>query len=469
MKLRRTLARIISCATPVAMLIIILTMQADLARRNREAAASDAFAAHAENDLFHEAGAVRGDPRFDALAVGIKTGPEVAATRIPIQLLTFIHRVRNFVLIGSEHDFRIGAHLTVYDVVSDARRIEQKNSKDGEAIRKAALDRNILSTARQPSIGDITTSLVPDWDSPGWKNDAKKNIPGFRKLYESYPHADWYMMIDDDTFVFLDNLMDFLDSMNPSTPIYAGRANAFVGCDGVQKHGEGPPFAHGGSGIILSRKAMELLMSSYETCIQKYSSCWAGDIRVGLCMRDLKVNLTTNSGFNGGPPDSFLHWPVDPCAKPFTFHHLRPAKMQDLLNLESAAESRLNTSDNSTGGITFARVYHTQPEAVGNATEWEIDTNRPGADWKTIIGADARYCQDQCRAEAECRAFSWVPKMKDKDLERGLNENANTAPSKDAAGNTLGQCWLKRSTRGREYLAGAVSGVFPERYACNSK
>ncbi|KAJ3351062.1 hypothetical protein HDU83_009253 [Entophlyctis luteolus] len=282
MKLRRTLARIISCATPVAMLIIILTMQADLARRNREAAASDAFAAHAENDLFHEAGAVRGDPRFDALAVGIKTGPEVAATRIPIQLLTFIHRVRNFVLIGSEHDFRIGAHLTVYDVVSDARRIEQKNSKDGEAIRKAALDRNILSTARQPSIGDITTSLVPDWDSPGWKNDAKKNIPGFRKLYESYPHADWYMMIDDDTFVFLDNLMDFLDSMNPSTPIYAGRANAFVGCDGVQKHGEGPPFAHGGSGIILSRKAMELLMSSYETCIQKYSSCWAGDIRVGL-------------------------------------------------------------------------------------------------------------------------------------------------------------------------------------------
>ncbi|KAJ3078901.1 hypothetical protein HK100_010568, partial [Physocladia obscura] len=213
-----------------------------------------------------------------------------------------------------------------------------------------------------------------------------------------------------------------------------GRGNAFVGCDGVKKHGDGPAFAHGGSGIILSRKAMSLLMQNYEPCLQKYSTCWAGDIRVSLCMRDLSIYLTTNVGFNGGSPDAYLFWPENACAKPFTFHHLKPKKMQGLLELTLYG-----------GQITFGEVFQGE-KAWGNASSWEEDVYRPGFDWKTILDVEAIYCRDLCEKELECVSFTWVPK--------DIGEEHNS-------GNGKGQCWTKKTMRPGEFRRGARSGVFP--------
>ena len=73
--------------------------------------------------------------------------------------------------------------------------------------------------------------------------------------------------------------------MDSSLPYYFGSATVFVGCDGVTEFGSGPEFAHGGSGILLSKAAMRLMMRNIDTCIEKYKDCWAGDVRVALCLR----------------------------------------------------------------------------------------------------------------------------------------------------------------------------------------
>ncbi|KAJ3218900.1 hypothetical protein HDU67_003539 [Dinochytrium kinnereticum] len=90
--------------------------------------------------------------------------------------------------------------------------------------------------------------LVPDNESRGWKLDAHKNLPAFRLLHNRYPKADWYIMIDDDTYLFVENVHAMLSKMDPSHPWYLGAANA-------------------------------------------------GDVRTALCLRDKNIYVTNTPGF----------------------------------------------------------------------------------------------------------------------------------------------------------------------------
>ncbi|KAJ3016416.1 UNVERIFIED_CONTAM: hypothetical protein HDU68_012227 [Siphonaria sp. JEL0065] len=191
-------------------------------------------------------------------------------------MLTFMSRVKNFLLIGSNGNLVLGQHWTIHDVVTDSLHTVSGFSNTSD------IDAQVLKIAKHPDIKNPDGSIVPNIQSSGWKNDANKNLPGLKKLYETYPDANWFMMIDDDTYVFVDNLVDYLSTLDPQTPYYIGRANSFVGCAGIVNHGDGPEFAHGGSGYVVSKKAMSMLLDGYNACIEKHSSCWAGDIRVAL-------------------------------------------------------------------------------------------------------------------------------------------------------------------------------------------
>ena len=59
-------------------------------------------------------------------------------------------------------------------------------------------------------------SSKPDENSQGWLTDAHKNLPGFRELYRRFPKAEWYIMIDDDTYLFKHNLLHFLNGYDSS-------------------------------------------------------------------------------------------------------------------------------------------------------------------------------------------------------------------------------------------------------------
>jgi hypothetical protein len=141
----------------------------------------------------------------------------------------------------------------------------------------------------------LSLGVIVDKKSLGWKSDAHKNLPGFKLLYDAHPNADWFIMLDDDTFMLFENLVDYLDENfpDPDAQIYLGNPNRFIGCDGVTKMGKGPGFAHGGSGIVLSRGAMRVLVANIDACISRYKTCWAGDVRTALCLRDNDIRLET--------------------------------------------------------------------------------------------------------------------------------------------------------------------------------
>ncbi|KAJ3223581.1 hypothetical protein HK099_000931, partial [Clydaea vesicula] len=194
---------------------------------------------------------------------------------------------------------------------------------------------------------------TPGEKTEGWKMDAHKNLPGFVQLYNKIPEADWYIMLDDDTYMFFGNLDVLLKKYNPNHDHYFGTGTLFNGCDGVTKFGEGPEFAHGGSGIVISRSAMKKMVKNSKKCIKQYRDCWAGDVRTSLCLRDQGILLKSLPGFNNFTPDKF------------TFN-----------------------------------IYDKK-------NEYELDLNRKGNDFKNLYCSTANLCQKICTEHQSCVAWTF--------------------------------------------------------------
>jgi hypothetical protein len=242
------------------------------------------------------------DPKFNNLAVAVKTGKEVAAARVPIQMVTFLQRVQNVMIIGSEPRVSVGGmevvdvYTGLYDRAPSMSRSQNglalHNNSVGTTNKENSSSRNGIQHKSPPSpraptaprlqrrtgtdhrLLDGEDAVVQDINSKGWQRDAHKNLPGFRKLVTKYPDADWYIMIDDDTYLFVDGLHAYLSTLKPTDMHYLGVANVFTGCDGIREFGKGPYFAHGGSGIVISKAAMTRMMRGLDNCIIKYKDCW---------------------------------------------------------------------------------------------------------------------------------------------------------------------------------------------------
>lgn len=259
------------------------------------------------------------------VVIGIKTGHEVAAKRL--QKLrqsgwySVGHDVPNMMVISDSHDDALGV----------------------VGVKEYAQD--ILRNG--------TETLPQHWfERSGWRGDKDKNLPALHLLKRVFPGKKWYLLLDDDTYILLENfaryvLRDALDHR----PIYTGKVFYISRCGGFMKDGtwaanRSEPkglFAHGGSGIVVNGKAMEMLFPNIVRCIRDYSSCWAGDMQVGLCMRRSGVQLRKHGGSTSYELHFIPFWPSKALSdrryisrwksmeEPITFHKI-PEEEQILLS-----------------------------------------------------------------------------------------------------------------------------------------
>jgi hypothetical protein len=204
-----------------------------------------------------------------------------------------------------------------------------------------------------------------------------------------------------------------------------------VGCDNVKHFGDGPLFAHGGSGIILSRAALDKVMPILDTCIKRYKPCWAGDIKTALCMRDAGILLTEcpNYIFNRDPPNGEFQFPKDACLRPITFHHLLPAQIQKLYDLEMELDA---DKDILNYGNTFAD-WNEEADGV------IVSGNRQGYDYNNDTANSDVECMERCKQEKRCMAFTYIYD---------------------------GLCWLKEGISALEHDSNSVTGHFGIKYRC---
>lgn len=212
----------------------------------------------------------------DDVVVGVKTGHEVAAQRL-LKLRTSgwwsVGRdVPNMLVVGDQDDDALGI----------------------VGLRSYGIE--LLSADNATGL-----SVMPrHWfDKSGWHGDKDKNLPAFHLLRSVFPGKKWYILLDDDTYIFLDNFARYIseDGLD-ERPIYTGKVFFIARCGGFGHDGsllankaEKGLFAHGGSGIILNHHAMNAMYTSVPTCMREYSSCWAGDMQVGLCLRRHNIRV----------------------------------------------------------------------------------------------------------------------------------------------------------------------------------
>ncbi|KAJ3025010.1 UNVERIFIED_CONTAM: hypothetical protein HDU68_007558 [Siphonaria sp. JEL0065] len=374
--------------------------------------------------------------KAENIAFALKTGSETAASRAAIQLLTFLKHAKNVLVVAEATGFRVG-DLDLDDVYTNVYQAAKERIKVAAAL--AARNNETAKILARRALNSDQVIAGQNVKTKGWTLDAHKNLPALHLLHERFPKAEWYVMFDDDSFVYIDNLEEYLSTLDPDEPHYIGQSNRFKGCDGVKVFGQGPRFAQGGAGIVISRGAMKAIASILDGCILRYKTCWAGDIRVGLCMRDAGILVKHKDGFFGIPPNANFQFPNDPCTKPFVFHHSLPHQIQSLYDLQSSK------NDLTTKTVTMADIYHhihfRDPRSKHTFQELRMQNNtdvRGKAINYRNVGTP-QECLEICEGLiGECVGWTWD----------GMT------------------CWTKNGPGKMETKEGMWGGVLAERYVC---
>lgn len=296
------------------------------------------------------------------VVIGIKTGHEVAEKRLN-KLRTFgwwsVGRdVPNFLVISDADDPVLGT------VSIKPYGLQLLDSLNASTILNSVANGNSTSTSHhiQPIFKNNSQNkqLLPKhwFEKSGWRGDKDKNLPAFHLLRTFFPGKKWYLLLDDDTYIFLENFARFTlqDGMD-SVPVYTGKVFYISRCGGFARDGRwianhSEPrgmFAHGGSGIVMNRLAIDAMYPNIASCILRYSSCWAGDMQVGLCLRRAGVMVRRLGPRRGFEKHFIPFWPSKALSdrryssrwksadEPITFHKIPDKEMRIMSGLERRA------------------------------------------------------------------------------------------------------------------------------------
>lgn len=276
---------------------------------------------------------------------GIKTGHEVANARLE-KLRTkgwwSVGRdVPNVIVVSDVDDVQLGVvGVKKYglDLLKDFQKTSLTNGTHHDGAGPVSADH---------------LDLPSHWfDRSGWRGDKDKNLPALHLMKSAFPDKKWYLLLDDDTYIFLENFARYIleDGMNDK-PVYTGKVFYISRCGGFARDGtfeanKSEPkgmFAHGGSGIIINRRAMDAMYPIVGQCIRDYHSCWAGDMQVGLCLRKAGVMIRRLGRRRLFERHFIPFWPSKALAdrrysqrwkseeEPLTFHKI-PEKEQELMS-----------------------------------------------------------------------------------------------------------------------------------------
>ncbi|XP_059431237.1 uncharacterized protein LOC132164703 [Corylus avellana] len=119
-----------------------------------------------------------------------------------------------------------------------------------------------------------------------------------RTIMELFRQGDknvrWYVMADDDTVLFVDNLVGVLAKYNHSKYYYIGSNSECV----KSNFDFSFDMAFGGAGYALSYPLVEALAAKLDACIERYPYLYVSDFMLHSCLADLGVPLTHHKGFH---------------------------------------------------------------------------------------------------------------------------------------------------------------------------
>lgn len=285
----------------------------------------------------------------DRLFLMLKTGATTFWKRMPIHAYTTLTRVPHFAIYSDHPDSIAG-----YEVIDILANTSQEYM-DGEDFRLYRQQQKLRDLHNQVDFGTMKLD-------GGWALDKYKNIPMLQHAWDTDPTRDWYVFIDDDTYVFFDTMMAWLKELDHTEPLYMGSPTSV----------KGVTFAHGGSGVVLSQGAMKAMFEDaeiadgFDSLQHEYeehtASVCCGDYMVAKVLLDkaeVKLSMTSASKYpyiarkiQGEPLTTLKFFQDNWCQPITTFHHLSNRDIELLWQYERSKGPEFRKH------ITYQDLYH---------------------------------------------------------------------------------------------------------------
>lgn len=172
----------------------------------------------------------------------------------------------------------------------------------------------------------------------GWDLDKYKFLHMVIRTWEMRPGREWYVFAEADTYIFWPNLVHWLrNKVDPRDQLYIGSV-ALI---------NDYPFAHGGSGYVISGKLMEKLVAIPDLAA-KYDAMapneCCGDLLISMAAQEAGTKVKqVHPMFNGEKPNTLPfgngHW----CEPLMTLHHVNSEEVSALWNFEQTRIKKVNT------------------------------------------------------------------------------------------------------------------------------
>lgn len=175
--------------------------------------------------------------------------------------------------------------------------------------------------------------------SAGWDLDKYKFLNIIERTWRMRPGMEWYVFAEADTYIFWPNLVTWLRSkQNPQEKLYLGSVTMIAGF----------PFAHGGSGYVISGVLLKDLIENNPGLPEAYGDqtkqVCCGDLLIGLAIKDKEGVEMSNAHpmFNGEKPVTLPFGPGHWCEPIFTAHHMNSEEISAVWQYEQTRKERVN-------------------------------------------------------------------------------------------------------------------------------
>jgi hypothetical protein len=261
-------------------------------------------------------------PGAENVLVMLKTGATEIYEKLPTHFVTLFKCTPHYMVFSDlAQDY---ADFPIRDAIAPVSKQFREHHEDFTLYRK------LQQYQRQ---GQDTSKLKGDG---GWKLDKWKFLPMLFEAFETAPpQIEWFVMMEADTSVSWTNLLQWLKTMDPNVPYYLGSQNTMGDTT----------FAHGGSGIILSRQAARQLQQKRdEEGKEAYNRRWeeetaascCGDEIVARTLLEADVPLTMAWPLIQGETVATVdftknHW----CTPAISWHHVTPLEIDTLWQFQA--------------------------------------------------------------------------------------------------------------------------------------
>jgi hypothetical protein len=123
-----------------------------------------------------------------------------------------------------------------------------------------------------------------------YNNMGEKAFVTMKLSYEKFPEHKWFLMADDDTYIFTENLEKFMKEKSSNEPyLYGFKFNVIV------PNG----YLAGGPGILFTHESMKRLTKEIgeDRCVKDMYS----DISIGNCANRVNVSIGNSDDSSGKP------------------------------------------------------------------------------------------------------------------------------------------------------------------------